>query len=111
MSNIPRALGRYEVVGFLASGGMAEVFLGRLSGPSGFERPVVLKRIHPHLGRQREFVDMFLDEARIIARMRHPNVVHVHELVQDDDDLFLVMEYLEGESLASLARRMIHLGE
>ncbi len=111
MSNIPHALGRYEVAGFLASGGMAEVFLGRVSGPSGFDRPVVLKRILPHLARQPSFVDMFLDEARIVARMRHPNVVHVHELVMEGGELFMVMEYLEGESLAGLARRSVARGE
>jgi serine/threonine-protein kinase len=99
------ALGRYEIVGLLASGGMAEVFLGRIRGPADFDRPVVLKRILPHLARQKQFVDMFLDEARIVARIRHPNVVQVHELVQEGKELFLVLEYLEGESLSSFARR------
>jgi serine/threonine-protein kinase len=85
---------------------MAEVFLGRLRGPSGFERPVVIKRILPHLAREQQFVDMFLDEARIVAGLRHQNVVQVHELGQENDELYLVMEYLEGESLAGLARRL-----
>src|SRR6185295_12690167 len=109
--NVPRSLGRYEIVGFLASGGMAEVFLGRVRGPSGFERPVVLKCMLPHLARQESFVNMFLDEARIVARVRHPNVVQVQELSREGSELFMVMEYLEGESLAGLSRRLIARGE
>ena len=105
LSAIPM-LGRYEVAGYLASGGMAEVLLGRVNGPRGFERVVVLKRILPHLARQASFVDMFLDEARIIARIHHPNVVQVHELGTVDGELFMVMEYLEGESVSSLQRRL-----
>ncbi|NOU29068.1 MAG: serine/threonine protein kinase [Polyangiaceae bacterium] len=103
--SLPARLGRYEVVGHLATGGMAEIFLCKLHGPSGFERPVVVKRILPYLARQKQFVDMFVDEARIISRIRHPNVVQVQELAQDDGELLLVLEYLEGESVASLMRR------
>jgi serine/threonine protein kinase len=108
---LPRRLGRYQVVGFLAAGGMAEILLGRLLGPDGFERPIVLKRILPHLAREDAFVQMFLDEARIIAQIRHPNIVQVHELVRDDGELFMVMEYLEGESASSLIRRLATKGE
>ncbi len=105
--SVPRSIGRYEIVGHLASGGMAEVFLARMVGPSGFERPVVIKRILPHLARQTAFVDMFLDEARIVAQIRHPNVVHVEELGRDGAELFLAMEYLEGETASGLIRRLI----
>jgi serine/threonine-protein kinase len=84
---------------------MSEILLGRLAGPSGFERLVVLKRILPHLARKPSFTDMFLDEARIVAGIRHPNVVHVHEMGRDGDELYLVLEYLEGESVASILRR------
>lgn len=104
-------MGRYEVVGHLADGGMAEIVLGRILGPSGFQRPVVIKRILPHLARQKDFVEMFLDEARIVAGIRHPNVVQVHELGNEDGFLYLVMEYLEGESLAGLTRRLRAEGE
>src|SRR5262245_7087053 len=89
-------IGRYEIVGHLATGGMAEVLLARLRGPYGFERPVVVKRILPHLALNRRIVEMFLDEARIIAKLRHPNLIHVHELGCEGDELFLAMEYLEG---------------
>jgi serine/threonine-protein kinase len=98
-------LGRYEVAGRLAAGGMAEILLGRLVGPSGFERPVVIKRILPHLAQEGSFVSMFLDEARLAARIRHPNVVQVHELGVEDENLYLVMEYLEGENSAGVVRR------
>ena len=97
-------LGRYELLGLLATGGMAEVFLARQEGPAGFERPVVVKRVLPHLARQREFREMFLDEARIVSRLHHPNVVSVYELGDDKNELFLVMEYLEGENLGTLLR-------
>ncbi|MBL9023807.1 MAG: serine/threonine protein kinase [Myxococcales bacterium] len=99
-------IGRYEVIGDLACGGMAEILLGRLVGPSGFERLVVIKRIFKHLAKDPEFVAMFLDEARTVARINHPNVVQVYELGKDGDDLFLTMEYLEGESVSGLLRRL-----
>ncbi|MEA2746211.1 MAG: eukaryotic-like serine/threonine-protein kinase [Myxococcales bacterium] len=99
-------VGRYDVVGPLATGGMAEILLGRLVGPSGFQRPVVIKRILPHLAREKGFVEMFLDEARIVAGIRHPNVVQVHELGHEGEELFLAMEYLEGESVAGLVKRL-----
>ncbi len=105
-NTLPRHLGRYEIVGKLATGGMAEILLGRLTGPNGFERPVVVKRILPHLRGLPELTDMFLDEGRIAARIGHPNVAQVQELTeQADGELYLVMEYLEGEASAALARR------
>jgi eukaryotic-like serine/threonine-protein kinase len=100
------SIGRYEVLGLLATGGMAEILLGRLSGPSGFQRPVVIKRILPHLLRLPEFRTMFLDEARIVALIHHENVVQVSDLGSDNDSLYLVMEYLQGESVGGLLRRL-----
>ncbi len=101
-----KTLGRYEVIGDLATGGMAEILLARLVGPSGFERLVVIKRIFAHLAKDPGFVTMFLDEARTVARINHPNVVQVHELAKEDGDLFLAMEYLEGETVSGLLRRL-----
>jgi len=109
-ANLPQRVGRYDVLGRLETGGMAEILLGQLSGPSGFEAPVVIKRILPHLARDPMFVKMFLDEARIAAGVRHPNVVHVHELGREEDDLFLVMEYLEGEPVIGMLRRAASRG-
>jgi serine/threonine protein kinase len=104
---LPPKVGRYEIIGHLASGGMAEILLARLTGPSGFERLVVVKRILPHFASMEAFVSMFLDEARIVARIRHSNVVQVQELGREGEDLFLVMEYLEGETAAGLLKRAI----
>ena len=104
--SLPATIGRYHVVGHLATGGMAEILLAKVFGPGGFEQAVVLKRILPHLARQEAFAGMFLDEAMIVARIRHPNVVRVQELGKEGDELFLVMEYLEGESLHGLMRRL-----
>ena len=109
-SELP-TIGGYEIVGLLGTGGMAQVLLGRQTGPNGFERPVVIKRILPHLVRRQSFVDMFLDEARTIANIRHPNVVSIHDFRFEDGELFMVMEYLEGETAASLRRRLNARGE
>ncbi len=107
----PPRIGRYHILGYLASGGMAEILLGKLLGPGGFEQAVVIKRALPHLARRREFHDMFLDEARVVARIQHPNVVTVTELGEDERDLYMVMEYLAGESVAGLGKRLHARGE
>jgi serine/threonine-protein kinase len=101
-------IGRHEVLGFIANGGMAELFLGK--DPHTL-RPVVIKRILPHLARQGNFVAMFIDEARIGSLIKHPNLVEIFELGQVGTDLFLVMEYLAGENLAGLVRRLVGRGE
>ena len=72
--------GKYSLVARLATGGMAEIFLARLQGAAGFEKLICIKRILPHLARDKQFVAMFLDEARIAARISHPNVCQVFEL-------------------------------
>ncbi|HUJ57951.1 MAG TPA: serine/threonine-protein kinase [Kofleriaceae bacterium] len=106
-AELPPRIGRHGVLGYLAGGGMAEIFLGR--EPEG--RPVVIKRILPHLARQQSFVAMFIDEARINSLVHHPNVVEVFELGQVGSDLFMVMEYLAGESVSGLLRRLVTRGE
>jgi eukaryotic-like serine/threonine-protein kinase len=83
---------------------MATVHLGRLLGHVGFERTVAIKRLHPHFARDPEFVAMFVDEARVVGRIRHPNVVPTLDVVVEDGELFLVMEYVQGESLARLVK-------
>ena len=101
-----RTVGRYVVFDEIAAGGMASVHLGRLIGAVGFSRTVAIKRLHPHLARDAEFAAMFLDEARLAARVRHPNVVAVLDVVHDEGELLLVMDYVQGESLSRLARAM-----
>jgi serine/threonine-protein kinase len=98
-------LDRYELVAELASGGMATVFLGRILGVGGFQRFVAIKRLHPHLASEQEFVEMFLDEARLAASIHHPNVVSILEVGTSDRGYYLVMEYIEGDTLARLLAR------
>ena len=106
-----REIGRYSLYGEIASGGMATVYVGRLNAAGGFGRIVAIKRLHAHLARDPEFVSMFLDEARLAARIHHPNVVSTLDVVQSEDELFVVMEYIRGESLSKLARTLDELGE
>jgi serine/threonine-protein kinase len=90
--------------GIIAAGGMATVHFGRLLGPAGFSRTVAVKRLHPEYASDPEFVAMFLDEARLAARIRHPNVIPTLDVVAIKGELFLVMEYVHGESYARLLR-------
>jgi len=99
-----QTIGRYALHTEIASGGMAAVHIGRLLGPVGFARTVAIKRLHPPLAKDPEFVAMFLDEARLAARIRHPNVVSTLDVVATEGELFVVMEYVPGESLARLLR-------
>jgi serine/threonine protein kinase len=99
-----RMLGRYALYGEIASGGMATVHLGRLSGAGGFSRPVAIKRLHAQFAQSHEFRAMFLDEARLVGRIRHQNVVPTLDIVASEDELFLVMEYVQGESLWRLMK-------
>jgi serine/threonine protein kinase len=95
-------LGNYEPVLQLATGGMATVFVARQIGAAGFERLVVVKRVHRHLLSNHEFYDMFRDEARVASLVRHPNVVPVIDVVEADGELFLVQEYVESTALSTL---------
>lgn len=97
-----RLFGKYLLVRKLAEGGMAEIFLAKQIGPEGFERDVVIKRMLKPLSDSPEFVNMFLDEARIAARLVHQNIVHITDLGQADGQYFLCMEYLPGEDLTQL---------
>ncbi|MGB8329643.1 MAG: protein kinase [Polyangiales bacterium] len=98
-----RQLGRYEILTQLASGGMASVYVARAQGVAGFERLVAIKVLHPHLAYEQEFISMFLDEARLAARIRHMNVVPTLDVSDSPGDgYFLVMEYIEGDHLGAL---------
>jgi serine/threonine-protein kinase len=105
-SSKSRSIGRYLLCEEIASGGMATVHLGRLSGAAGFSRTVAIKCLLPNLARDPEFVAMFLDEARLAARIRHPNVVPTLDVVAMEGEIFLVMEYVQGESLGKLRKAM-----
>jgi serine/threonine-protein kinase len=103
----PKLVGRYALFDEIACGGMAAVHVGRLVGPVGFSRTVAIKRLHPQFAKDPEFVTMFLDEARLAARVRHPNVVPTLDVVASQGELFLVMEYVQGESFA----RLLHVAK
>nr|WP_281404443.1 serine/threonine-protein kinase [Pyxidicoccus fallax] len=92
-------IGKYEVVTQLSVGGMAELFLGFTSGPGGFRKYVVIKRILPDVRDNEQFERMFLDEARITAAFNHPNIAQVFDLGQEDDGLYLAMEFIAGQNL------------
>ena len=102
--NRPRAFGRYLLFSEIAVGGMATVHLGRLIGPVGFSRTVAIKRLHPQFAKDPEFVGMFLDEARVAARIQHPNVVGSLDVIAEEHEVLLVMDYIQGETLSRLLR-------
>lgn len=104
MSVEGRKFGRYLLFDQIGAGGMASVHIGRLIGPVGFSRTVAIKRLHGDYSSDPEFVSMFLDEARLAARIQHPNVVQVLDVVMAERQLLLVMEYIRGDSLANLIR-------
>ena len=107
-----KKLGRYEVLLQLASGGMATVYVARAQGVAGFERLVAIKVLHPHLAHDDEFISMFLDEARLAARIRHPNVVPTLDISDSQGDgYFLVMEYIEGDHLGAVLREAARGGQ
>jgi eukaryotic-like serine/threonine-protein kinase len=95
-------IGRYEIMGVLGRGGMATVYLGRSTGEAGFSRLFAIKVLHPHLAEEEGFVKMLLDEARIAARLHHPNVVPIVDLGSQGNLHYVVMEYVEGCALYAL---------
>ncbi len=99
-----RTVGRYALFEEIASGGMAAVHYGRLVGPVGFSRTVAIKALHAQYAKDADFIAMFLDEARLVSRIRHPNVVPTLDVVQEGPELLIVMEYVEGETLSRLLR-------
>jgi len=100
----PPKLGRYELITRIGQGGMAEVQLALQRGPAGFEKLVVVKLVHENLASQKAFVDMLLDEARVAALVKHPNVVDIYDLGEVEGRYFIAMEYLEGEPLLAVLR-------
>jgi eukaryotic-like serine/threonine-protein kinase len=107
----PRSVGRYQLHGVLATGGMATVHVGRLAGGVGFARTVAIKRLHPQYAADPEFVSMFTDEARLAGRIRHPNVVSVTDVIIDGDEVLMIMDYVPGETLGRLIRASLTRGE
>lgn len=110
-SAFPERLGRYEVLLPIASGGMGRVFLACSTAMGGFEREVAIKITHEHLRDNLQFFTALIDEARLAGRIRHPNVVSVLDVGEAPDGVFVVMDYVEGESLAGLSRLLTARGQ
>jgi eukaryotic-like serine/threonine-protein kinase len=101
---------RYRVIEKLESGGMAEVFRAESSGLEGFRKQVAIKRVLPHLGRNAKYISMFLDEARLSAQLSHSNCVQVFDIGVRDDAYFIVMEFVEGANLKTIATSVANAG-
>jgi serine/threonine protein kinase len=101
----PRPFGRYYLIDKMAIGGMAEVFNAVFFGIHGFEMPLVIKRILPHLSANQRFVDMFVVEAKIYVALQHQNIVQIYDFHQFQEQYFIALEFVEGRDLKSLLHR------
>ncbi len=104
----PTEFGRYQLIERLAVGGMAELFRARVLGAHGFQKPVVIKKILPHLASDGAFVAMFIDEAKITARLDHPKIAQVLELGTIADQLYIAMEFVDGADVLEILRACAH---
>ncbi|HZI14944.1 MAG TPA: protein kinase, partial [Myxococcus sp.] len=107
----PQAFGKYQLLKKLATGGMAEVWLARQMGIEGFQKNLVVKRILPHLAEDREFVEMFRNEALIAARFNHPNIAQVYEFGEANGTYYIAMEFIHGEDLGRVMRKAASAGQ
>jgi serine/threonine-protein kinase len=107
----PAILGRYELFATLGGGGMSDVFLAVARGPMGWSKLVVVKLLRASLAEEGAFLAMFLDEARLAARLAHPNVVHTFEVGEQGGSFFIAMEYLDGQPLSEIIRVLAERGE
>jgi serine/threonine protein kinase len=102
MAELPGSFGKYFLCDKIAAGGMAEIYLAKLIGPGGFEKQLVLKQINPELSKERQFVELFVAEAKTLVSLSHGNIVPVYELGLVDDTYFIAMEYVDGPTLGEL---------
>jgi serine/threonine protein kinase len=100
-----QTFGKYQLIKRLATGGMAEVWLARQTGIEGFARHVVIKRILPHLSGDPEFIQMFLNEAKLVSHFTHPNIAQIFDLGEENGTYFIAMEFVQGEDLGRVMRR------
>lgn len=102
----PQQFGRYFLVDKIAVGGMAEVFKARIFSEGGFQKLLVIKRILNHLSGNNEFVDMFIDEAKISVELQHPNIVSVYDFGKLHDNYYIAMECIEGKDVKGVLRKL-----
>ncbi|MCA9686378.1 MAG: serine/threonine protein kinase, partial [Myxococcales bacterium] len=100
--DLPKKLAKYQILGRIALGGMAEVYKAVSRGVEGFEKVVAIKRILPHVAEDEEFITMFKDEARIAAQLQHSNIASIYELGSEDDSFYIVLEYVPGKDLRAI---------
>jgi len=103
---LPAPFGKYHLLERIAVGGMAELFLAKSFGAAGFERLLVIKKILPHMAEDREFITMFIDEARIASTLNHSNIVQINELGKEDNDYYIAMEFVHGKDLSRIYDRL-----
>ena len=111
MDKLPALFGRYELIELIATGGMAHIFRAQLRSAQGTTKELVIKRVLPHLVENREFIDMFVDEARITMPLNHGNIVQVFEFGQVDADYFLAMEFVHGRNLETVLKYTEETGQ
>src|SRR5438445_9116052 len=104
---VGRRVGRYTILSHLASGGMAELYIARQESVGGFEKNVVVKLLQPRYAQNPRVVSMFLDEARLAAKLNHPSIVHVYDVAEDDGMKYIAMEYIHGETVTDIILRGI----
>ncbi|MCK6507682.1 serine/threonine protein kinase, partial [Myxococcota bacterium] len=104
-SSEPRRFGKYQILGRVAVGGMAEIYKARLDGEGGFQRTFALKRILPHLTSRPEFVDMLVEEAKIAGLLSHANIVQIMDLGEVGGTYYIAMEYVDGPDLGRILRQ------
>jgi len=102
----PQTFGKYYLVDHIATGGMAEIFKAKTFGHGGFENLLVIKRILPHIGEKQDFVDMFIDEAKISVALQHPNIVRIYDFGKILDNYFIAMECVDGKDVRQLLRQL-----
>jgi serine/threonine protein kinase len=107
---ISKPFGKYRPIAELGRGGMATVYLAASQGPRGFTKLVVVKELKEEFANDAEFATMFVDEARLAARLNHPNIVQTYEVEEQEGHFFIVMEYLEGQPLSQVRSRLARLG-
>ncbi len=107
---IGRQVGRYTIVGHLATGGMAELYIARQEAVGGFEKNLVVKVLQSRYAQHPRVVAMFLDEARLAAKLNHPSIVHVYDVAEEEGNKFIAMEYIHGETLTDVIKRGVEVG-
>jgi serine/threonine protein kinase len=107
---IGRRVGRFTITSHLASGGMAELFIARQEAVGGFEKDLVLKMLQERYAQNPRVVEMFLDEARLAAKLNHQNIVHVYDVDEADGIRYIAMEYINGQTVTDIVRRSVARG-